>query len=201
MKKLIIILFPFVAFTQIDNAVFQKEFTKVFNAYRLVNNKSQMKINTDANAAAKLQSDYLISTYKRDSTGKLKGILSHSQPDTNLCSPARRLQFINPKYNIDSTSIGENALVIIDYDVVSMDVFANKVLTIWKNSPGHNAALLDDWSKNEFGIYVSHSSYQEAYVEYEVDIATMSRKSVTKYRTIHYYTASIVFIGEIKWYY
>lgn len=200
MKKLIIILFPFVAFTQIDNAAFQKEFTKVFNAYRLVNNKSQMKINTDANAAAKLQSDYLISTYKRDSTGKLRGVLGHDQPDTNLCSPARRLQFINPIYNIDSTSIGECVLVIIDHDVVSMEAFANKVLTIWKNSPGHNAALLKYWSKNEFGIYVSHASYQAAYVDYEVDVATLSRKPVTKYRTIHCYTASIVFIGQIKWY-
>jgi hypothetical protein len=200
MKKLIVIIFPFIAFTQIDNAAFQIEFAKVFNSYRVANNLTPLKINSDANKAAKIQSDYLISTYIRDSSGTIKGVLTHDYPDSNLCSAARRLQFINPVYDIKSTSIGECVLVIMDYDVVSLETLADKVLNIWKKSAGHNAALLKVWEKNEFGIYVSHASYQAAYVDYEVDVATLSRKPVTKYRTIHYYTATLVLLGEIKWY-
>lgn len=202
MKKLFVLLIPFVATSQFNNLEFQSEFTKVFNEYRNSNNLPSLSINTNANSSAKIQSDYLISTYHRDTiTKKIIGNLGHTNPDVYLYSPALRLKSIDTTLDIDSASIGENILVLAsydEYDLIDNKQLAKDVLQIWKTSVGHDLNLKS--VRDSFGIYISHTTIDIPYTDYEIDVATLTPKLVTKYYTHHYYIATLVLVGNVTWY-
>ena len=198
MKKLFVLLLPFIASAQIDNVKLQQEFSKKLNEYRIAHGLNALTINENANAAAKIQSDYLISTYRRDSTGLITGLLGHDHPDSILSGPGLRLKYIDSTLDLNTASIGENVLVLMAYRYDSIEQLAEKLFQVWKKSCGHNLNMLS--KRTEFGIYVSHTSFQASYVDLEFNVSTMKPKPVTKYITLNYYTSSLVLIGDVKWY-
>ena len=61
MKKLIVFLFPFIAFTQVDNVKLQQDFVKELNAYRVSKGLNTVSLNSMDIETAKLQSNYCAS--------------------------------------------------------------------------------------------------------------------------------------------
>lgn len=202
MKKLFVLLFPFVAFSQFNITKFQQEFTKAFNDYRALNNLSALPINANANSSAKIQSDYLISTYHLDTvSGKITGKIGHGNPDSLLGSPFLRLKQFDPTLDPSTSSIGENVLILSGYDaynLVDVKKMAAQCISSWKKSIGHDLNLKSE--RSSFGINVSHITVTVPYTDYEVDVATLGRKAVTKYQTLDYYAISLVLIGEPTYY-
>jgi uncharacterized protein YkwD len=153
MKKLIIILFPFVAFTQVNNAEIQVEFTKLINAHRAANGVAPLKTNADAQKAAKIQSDYLASTLRIENN-QVKAIIGHKHPEFH--SPHDRLEQVNP-VTAEKFITGENAAEFFEgsVDTTSKGI-AKQLFEQWKASPDHNKnMLLDDYT--QYGIAVSVS--------------------------------------------
>jgi len=149
MKKLIVILFPFVAFSQIDNATIQLEFIKLLNQYRIQHGIKPVTINLDAQKAAKIQSDYIASTFQVDKD-KLNYQCGHSHPIYN--SPTDRLKVVNPVLE-ESLSVAENAAVFFNVTLLSKDI-AQHVFEQWKSSPTHNAIMLNP-KCSQIGIFIS----------------------------------------------
>lgn len=204
MKHLLVVLFPFLSFSQIDNVKLQTEFGKLLNEYRISKGKTPVTFNADAKGAAKIQADYLASTWHKDASGQFVGILGHTNPDPDLKTPHDRVLAVNSKYdslftnNILSAS---ECAAFIGGDKLNTEEAAARVLDLWKKSAPHNEALLDKYTINlEFGIYLSTTDLQVAYYEYIVDLATMSSKPVTKYRTEAVYSIALVFITKVIWY-
>jgi len=204
MKKLLIVLFPFLSIAQIDNVALQEEFGKLLNEYRISKGKTPVTFNADAKGAAKIQTDYLASTWHLDaSSGKYTGKVGHIHPDPNLRGPQERVLAVNPKYDSLFTNnilgVCENAASLGSGELNTKQLAA-KVLDMWIKSPGHNAALLDNYSINlEFGIYASTAYIELPYYEYVPDPATMSSKSVLKYLKEPTYSVALVFITKIIW--
>jgi len=152
MKKLIVILFPFVAFTQINNAEIQAEFTKLINAHRAEHGVAPLKPNADAQQAAKIQSDYLASTLHIENK-QVKFRISHTHPE--FPSPDDRLTEVNPAL-VDKFSTGENVAGFFDSNNPTSKDIAIQLFEQWKASPEHNKnMLLDEYS--HFGLTVSIS--------------------------------------------
>jgi len=155
MKKLIVILFPFIASAQVDNAAVQAEFAKLINAYRIENGVAPLKTNADAQKAACIQSDYLASTLRVENS-KVKYTCGHIHPE--FPSDDDRLAEVNSEL-ADHFDAGECAAVNLDPGIVNMTpkeialLFFNQ----WKTSPLHNAAMLND-VYTQFGITVSTNS-------------------------------------------
>ncbi len=61
MKKLIILLFPFIAFAQIDNTKLQHEFVKELNSYRVSKGLNVVKLTDSDNKKAECQTRYCVS--------------------------------------------------------------------------------------------------------------------------------------------
>ena len=175
--KTIAIIFVFtskILFAQIvDNDAIQSLFFKQLNSYRAENGMNALTINLDAQSAAKIQSDYLASTVKVVD-GKLTGKCGHIHPTLN--SPKDRLLNVNPK--LINISVAENAASsFAGVAPITTEQLVSLFLDMWKKSPGHNAALIDDY--NFAGISVS------------VNIVN------TGNITFYYYTAALVF-GRIN---
>jgi hypothetical protein len=203
MKKLLIVLLPFLSVAQIDNVALQEEFGKLLNEYRISKGKTPVTFNADAKGAAKIQADYLASTVHKDSSGKLVGKVGHIHPDPNLRGPQERVLAVNPEYDSlfanNILSVCENAAAIGSGELTTKQLAA-KVLDMWMKSPRHNEALLDNYGINlEFGIYASTTFTELPYYEYEADPATMSSKPVLKYHTLPKYSIALVFITKIVW--
>jgi hypothetical protein len=203
MKKLLIVLFPFLSVAQIDNVALQEEFGKLLNEYRISKGKTPVTFNADAKAAAKIQADYLASTWHLDTSGKYVGKVGHIHPDPNLKGPHERVLAVNPTYDSlfanNILGVCENAASLGSGELTTKQLAA-KALDIWIKSPGHNAALLDNYSINlEFGIYASTVIIELPYYEYVADPATMSSKSVLKYIPEPIYSVALVFITKIVW--
>jgi len=155
--------------SQVDNNAIQSLFIKQLNSYRADNGMNSLTINLDAQAAAKIQSDYLASTLKLVD-GKLTGKCGHIHPTLN--SPKDRLLNVNPK--LINILVGENAAsTFAGVTPITSSQLANLFLDMWKASPLHNEALINNY---EFaGISVS--------------VNTIKTQGVTHY----YYTAVLVF--------
>jgi uncharacterized protein YkwD len=70
MKKLIVFLFPFISFAQIDNVKLQQDFVKELNVYRASKGLKPVSLNSNEISTAKLQANYCSST----------GTLTHDYP-------------------------------------------------------------------------------------------------------------------------
>jgi uncharacterized protein YkwD len=175
MKKLafIFVFISNIIVSQVDNNSIQSLFIKQLNSYRAKNGMNELTINLDAQAAAKIQSDYLASTLKVVA-GKLTGKCGHIHPTLN--SPKDRLLNVNPQ--LINVTVAENAASsFVGVTPSTTEQLVNLFLDMWKKSPGHNAALIDDY--NFAGISVS------------VNIVN------TGNITFYYYTAVLVF-GRIN---
>lgn len=150
MKKLIILLFPFIAFTQINSNTFQYEFAKLLNAYRVQNHLTPVQVNVKLTQAAQIQSDYLASTVIVDSVGKIKSKIGHAHPKFN--SPNDRLAEVDS--NLASRSITSECVAMSYFteSSTSQDL-AKDAFEMWKKSTDHNAILLSDI--NEIGVSIS----------------------------------------------
>ena len=155
MKKLFVLLLPFIASAQIDNAAVQLEFAKLINLYRAENGVGPLKINADAQKAALIQSDYLASTLHFEGT-RVKATCGHNHPE--FPTSQDRLAEVNSEL-AEEYGAGECAAIQLDPNIANMTskeialVFFNQ----WKASPPHNAAMLDsDYTR--FGISVSTNS-------------------------------------------
>jgi uncharacterized protein YkwD len=152
MKKLLVILFPFVAFTQVNNAEIQAEFTKLINAHRAEHGVAPLKTNADAQKAAKIQSDYLASTLRVEND-QIKAIIGHIHPEFPRVSD--RLEEANA-VTAENFTTGENAAEFFNDNNPSSKDIANQLFEQWKASPGHNKnMLLGDYT--QYGIAVSVS--------------------------------------------
>jgi uncharacterized protein YkwD len=159
MKKLLVILFPFVAFTQVNNTEIQAEFTKLINAHRAEHGVAPLKTNADAQKAAKIQSDYLASTLRIENN-QVKAIIGHKHPE--FTSPGDRLEEANP-VTAEKFITGENVAEFFEgsVDTTSKGI-ANQLFEQWKASPGHNKnMLLADYT--HYGIAVSVSQATSTY--------------------------------------
>ena len=70
MKKLIVFLFPFISFAQIDNVKLQQDFVKELNVYRASKGLKPVSLNSNEISTAKLQANYCSSI----------GTLTHDYP-------------------------------------------------------------------------------------------------------------------------
>jgi uncharacterized protein YkwD len=180
MKKLLVILFPFVAFTQINNAAVQVEFAKLINAYRNENGVAPLKTNADAQKAALIQSDYLASTLRFENNN-VKATCGHIHPEFH--GPQDRLNEVNPEL-AEQYGAGENAAIFFNDDVnLDANLIAKQLFEQWKVSPKHNAAMLNA-SYTHFGIAASVASktYSRIITDYSVDI------------TYNLYASALVFL-------
>jgi uncharacterized protein YkwD len=152
MKKLLVILFPFVAFTQVNNAEIQAEFTKLINAHRAANGDAPLKPNADAQAAALIQSDYLASTLRVEDN-QVKFLIGHKHPV--FTAPNDRLEEVDP-VTAENFTTGENVAEFFDMDNPTSKDIAEELFEQWKTSPDHNKnMLLDEYT--QYGIAVSVS--------------------------------------------
>lgn len=180
MKKLIVILFPFIASAQVDNTSVQVEFAELINLYRVENGVTPLKTNVDAQKAALIQSDYLASTLRFDGAN-IKATCGHIHPEFN--APQDRLNEVNPEL-AERYSVGENAAIFFnDNESLAANLIAKQLFEQWKSSPGHNAAMLNS-DYTHFGITVSVASKTYAHVtaDYSVDI------------TYNLYASALVFL-------
>jgi uncharacterized protein YkwD len=169
MKKLIVILFPFIVSAQVDNTAVQTEFAKLINAYRIENGLTPLKTNADAQTAAKIQSDYLASTLRFENNS-VKFIIGHKHPVFN--SPSDRLAEVNPELS-EHCGVGENAAMFLDDNAkLAAKLIAANVFKQWKESPAHNEAMLDDMYTH-FGIAASVNSktfpHVDTYYSFDID--------------------------------
>jgi uncharacterized protein YkwD len=168
MKKLIVILFPFIASAQVDNAAVQIEFTKLINAYRIENGVAPLKTNADAQKAACIQSDYLASTLRFENNN-IKATVGHIHPEFR--APQDRLAEVNPEMS-EQYGVGENTAIFFDDNAnLTAKLIAADVFKQWKESPGHNAAMLNN-IYTHFGIAASVNSktFQLVQADFSVDI-------------------------------
>lgn len=148
MKKLFVLLLPFIASAQIDNAAVQTEFAKIINLYRAENGVAPLKINLDAQKAALIQSDYLASTLRYENNN-VKATCGHIHPEFH--SPGDRLTDVNPVL-AEKFVAGENAALFFDDDEkLAANLIAKQLFELWKSSPDHNAAMLNS-GYTHFGI-------------------------------------------------
>lgn len=154
MKKLFVLLLPFIASAQIDNAAVQTEFAKLINSYRAANGVAILKINLDAQKAALIQSDYLASTLHFEDNN-IKYLCSHTHPEFH--SPSDRLNEVNPNLS-EQYLVGENAAIFFETDInLNANQIATKLFEQWKASPDHNAAMLNS-NYTQIGITASVTS-------------------------------------------
>jgi uncharacterized protein YkwD len=71
MKKLIVFLFPFISFAQIDNVKLQQDFVSELNTYRVGKGLKPVSLNSTEIGSAKVQANYCssISTLTHDYPG------------------------------------------------------------------------------------------------------------------------------------
>ena len=71
MKKLIVFLFPFISFAQIDNVKLQQDFVSELNVYRVSQGLNPVSLNSAEIGTAKVQANYCssISTLTHDYPG------------------------------------------------------------------------------------------------------------------------------------
>lgn len=71
MKKLIVFLFPFISFAQIDNVKLQQDFVNELNVYRVSQGLNPVSLNSAEIGTAKVQANYCssISTLTHDYPG------------------------------------------------------------------------------------------------------------------------------------
>lgn len=150
MKKLFVLLLPFIASAQIDGVTFQSEFAKLLNAYRVANHLTPVKVNVKLTKAAQIQSDYLASTVTVDSTGKIYSKISHMHHE--FLYPADRVAKIDAELE-SKTLASECVAMSYFYETSTSRDLAEDVFKMWKKSPGHNAILLSDI--DEIGVSVS----------------------------------------------
>jgi uncharacterized protein YkwD len=187
LKKLIIILFPFVAFAQVNNAEIQAEFTKLINAHRAANGVAPLKTNSDAQKAALIQSDYLASTLHVENN-KVKSKIGHLHPD--FPNVTDRLAEVNP-VTAEKFITGENAAVQLNPNIANMTSKEIAVLFFeqWKASPDHNKnMLLDDYT--QYGLAVSVSQATSTY--------TFPGTGVVHTTTYVMYAGVTVFLWPLK---
>lgn len=152
MKKLFVLLLPFIASAQIDNAAVQAEFAKLINAYRAENGIAPLTINLDAQKAALIQSDYLASTLRFENNN-IKATCGHRHPE--FPTPSDRLNEVNPELFEKLNGVGENAATFFENtDNLASNLIAKQLFTQWKESPAHNAQMLDG-DYTYFGIAAS----------------------------------------------
>ena len=153
MKKLFVLLLPFIASAQIDNAAVQLEFAKLINLYRAENGVGPLKINADAQKAALIQSDYLASTIRVENNN-MKAICGHIHPEFH--GPQDRLNEVNPEL-AEQYGVGENAALFFNNENLAANLIAKELFEQWKASPPHNAAMLDS-DYTHFGIAATFTS-------------------------------------------
>jgi uncharacterized protein YkwD len=145
MNNLYLIFFVFIyqsVFSQIDNKAFQLEFLKVLNDYRIENGLNPVKVNVDVQSAAKIQSDYIVSTFYNYKDSSLRGNTGHYNP--NYPNPNDRLESIN--FNLaESSNVSENVFYFTGGSLNSKSIVEYVKLTFesWKKSPSHNKNLLN----------------------------------------------------------
>lgn len=175
MKNLVFILFFFVSqvlFSQIDNTVIQLEFLKVLNAYRVENGLNPVKVNVDIQKTAKIQSDYLSSTYHAYKDSSLRGNTGHFHPQYPNSSD--RLKFVNPKLE-ETSLISENMMMFTGGCLKSQTTqeFVKLIFESWKNSPVHNENMLNP-SIEYIGLSLSTKQVKVNVVTFDVYIAVLN---------------------------
>lgn len=174
MKNLVLVLFVFISnmvLSQLDNKTIQLEFLKVLNVYRIENGLNPVKVNTDVQSAAKIQSDYIVSTFYNYKDSSLRGNTGHYNP--NYPNPNDRLESIN--FNLaESSNVSENVFYFTGGCLNSKSIGEYVKLTFesWKNSPSHNENLLNP-NINSVGLFLSTKQVKVNVVTYDVYNATL----------------------------
>jgi hypothetical protein len=106
------------------------------NKYRKENNEKELIVCNEAKIANTQQLDYMISTstVPLDHTQKIQ-----TNNDKTFKSFDERIEYI---YGDNYEYVGEN-LIGLYYDETKTEM-ADKIFTLWKNSPGHNVVMLSD---------------------------------------------------------
>jgi uncharacterized protein YkwD len=175
MKNLVFVFFVFVSqvlFSQLNNVAIQLEFVKVLNTYRIENGLNPVKVNVDIQEAAKIQSDYIASTYYNYKDSCLRGKSGHFHP--NYPNPSDRLRFVNSKLEGVSL-VSENMLFFSGGCLKSQTVeeYVKVTFNSWKNSPGHNKIMLNP-SIEYIGLSLSTKQVKVNVVTFDVYIAVLN---------------------------
>jgi uncharacterized protein YkwD len=181
MKKILIILIPITLHGQVDNSAIQTEFIKLLNSYRKLNGVPTVKPHLDAQAAAKIQSDYLASTFHTEGE-EYKYEITHFHP--TYPHPQDRVNFINPILS-QNFAVGENAAEFFRDSPVLPKEIAEQLFEQWKHSPGHNALMLEP-GFSHIGIAVSSKKQTITYVNKEYNVTHQSNKIM--------YASALVFL-------
>jgi len=174
MNNLYLIFFVFIyqsVFSQIDNKAFQLEFLKVLNDYRIENGLNPVKVNVDVQSAAKIQSDYIVSTFYNYKDSSLRGNTGHYNP--NYPNPNDRLESIN--FNLaESSNVSENVFYFTGGSLNSKSIAEYVKLTFesWKKSPSHNKNLLNP-NITSVGLFLSTKQVKVNVVTYDVYNSTL----------------------------
>ena len=175
MKNLVFVLFVFVSqvlFSQLDNTAIQLVFIKVLNTYRIENGLNPVKVNMDIQKTAKIQSDYLSSTYYAYKDSSLRGKSGHFHPE--YPNPSDRLRLVNPKLE-ESSLISENMLMFTGGGLKSKTIeeIVKVIFESWKKSPDHNKIMLNP-SIEYIGLSLSTKQVKVNVVTFDVYIAVLN---------------------------
>lgn len=135
MKKLITIIL--VSFAIEANAQSSTDllFIKKINEFRAQNGLTTLTYNAVLDSAAEWHSAYMAKT----------GVCGHGE--NQYYEPQNRIEKYDPQAftgKFDRYEVGENACLFNEYCPVLTDqAIVDKAFTLWLNSPGHKAAMLD----------------------------------------------------------
>jgi uncharacterized protein YkwD len=134
MKKLIVFLFPFISFAQIDNVKLQQDFVKELNVYRASKGLKSVSIDTISNIKAARQANYCVSI----------STLTHNYPEfKGVYAECVLFQTTMPTaknfLNIWINSPGHNKLLLLP-DVTSIGIYYVSGLN--DNRTGYYAVLV-----------------------------------------------------------
>ena len=187
MKKLVVLLFPFIASSQIDNNKLQEEFIKIMNSDRSRYSFYPIQISSDATLAAKIQSDYIASTFHLEGR-ELVATCGHDNP--NFPKSRDRVLEINPDLN--PKLVVENVAGRFEISKISEDTLAQLFFNQWKKSPGHYTNMLDAYTY--CGIYVSVKTISVKITKSQINTNTFELETVFEEMPQYYYSAALVFI-------
>jgi uncharacterized protein YkwD len=135
MKTILFIIFFITTIISFSQTINDLLYVKI-NKYRKENGVNELTICDKAKIANTQQLNYMVitSTVPIDHTQKIQTNFGKT-----FNSFDERIEFI---YGLQYEYVGEN-LIGLEYEGTK-NIMSEKIITLWKNSPGHNEVLLSD---------------------------------------------------------
>lgn len=130
--------------SDLDIKQFESELLNLINAYRNEHGLSKLDLDSNLHKAALVQSEYMVSINK----------VTHVNSNSDFSNFSKRIIYFlegQKKYSVENCCTGNLYLCFIEGLSPAQQIF-----DLWKNSPGHNANMLN-LNINKIGVSLSRS--------------------------------------------